>query len=100
MSRKSKSRHRARKARRRERKAEDAYYRARNELPPRLRGTPKPGAKPRDGTRWACLSLRGGLQIGFKGTGVRVRVNFEAPDAEHSLVVAATEMLGAETGEA
>lgn len=100
MSRKNKRRHRARKARRRERKAEDAYYRARNELPPRLRGTPKPGAKPRDGTRWACLSLRGGLQIGFKSTGVRIPVDFDAPDAEHSLVLAAVEMLGTEAGEA
>ena len=100
MSRKNKSRHRARKARRRARKAEDADYRARNELPPRLRGTPKPGAKPRDGSRWASLTARGGLTIGFSGTGVRVRMDFESPDAEHSLVLAASEMLGTEAGEA
>lgn len=99
MSRKHKTRHRARKTRRRERKAEDACFRARNELPARLRSTPEPGAKPRDGTRWACLSLRGGRQIGFKGTGVRVPIDLDAPDAEHALSEAIAHALHPEPGE-
>jgi len=100
MSRKDKSRRRIRKARRRERKTEDAHYRARNELPPRLRCTPNPGARPRDGTRWACLSLRGGLQLGFKGTGVRVPVDLDAPDAEHALTEALAYTIHPESGDA
>ena len=100
MSRKKKQRHRARKARRRERKTEDAHFRARNELPPRFRCTPRPGARSRDGTRWSCLSLRGGHQIGFKGTGIRVPVDFDAPDVEHALTEAIAYTIYPDVGDA
>lgn len=99
MSRKSKRRHRAWKSRRRARNAEDAVYRARNELPPRLRSTPKPGQKPRDGTRWASLSLRGGLKIGFKGTGVPIPVNLDAQGADSALVEATAALLRPEAAQ-
>ena len=100
MSRKNKSRHRARKARRRERIARDEHARAHGLPLPSLfpNGVQKETRDPR--TRWQNLSARGGLRLGFKGTGVRVQVDFESPDAEHALVVAASEMLGTETGEA
>ena len=99
MSRKSKHRIRARKARRRAQKAEDEVHRARGELPPRLRSTPRPDRTKPDGTRWTGLEARGGLAVSFRPTGLRVAIDFDAPDAEHVLSEAVARTLHPEVGE-
>lgn len=96
MSRKSKSRHRRRKQRRRQQQAEDAQYRNRGELPPRMRS----GREARDSrSRWTCLTARGGLRLGFRPTGIRVPVDFNDPDAEAVLVESLMGLLNAEAAE-
>jgi hypothetical protein len=99
MSRNDKRRHRDRKARRRARKAEEEECRARGVLPPWLRGAESSETARRDGSRWASLRARGGLQFGFKPTGVRVPVDLDAPDAEHALAIALADRFHRETGE-
>ena len=95
MSRKSKSRRRARKARRHAQRAEDAWYRERGMLPLRYQSQ---STERRDGRRWASLSARGGLRIGFRATGVRVPVDFDDPEAEGALTEALAQ-LNQEPGE-
>jgi len=99
MSRKDKRRRRDRKARRRARRAEEEDCRARGVLPPWLRSAEGAETTRRDGNRWACLRARGGLQFGFKPTGVRVPVDLDAPDAEHALAIALANRLHREPGE-
>ena len=99
MSRNDKRRRRARKARRRARMAEDESYRARGELPPRLRLS-EPSDKPKqEGNRWGRLQARGGLVIGFTPTGVRVPFDFDDPRPENALAEALARRLHRDPGE-
>lgn len=98
MSRQSRVRHRARKARRHAQRAEDRMYRERGELPPRYRTLPET-RDPR--LRWRNLAARGGLQFGFRPTGVTVSVDFDSADeAEVALCSATAHLFHSDEGDA
>ena len=98
MSRKSRNRHRVRKARRHAQRAEDKEYREQGLVLPR-NGNEGETRDPR--LRWQNLSARGGLRLGFVPTGITVPVDYDVPDeAEAALRVAAAVLLQATKGEA
>ena len=88
MARKSKTRRRARRLRR-------AAQRDNEPTAPTSSGSEL--RDPR--TRWLNLSARGGHTISFIPTGVTVPIDFDAPDAENTLVSALAGRMCPEAGE-
>jgi hypothetical protein len=96
VSRKSRARHKARKARRHAKRAEKQLRREQG-LPLFERSGSAEHRDPRE--RWRTLTARGGLRIGFRGTGITLPIDLDSPDPSQALLEAAADLLTTKPGE-
>ena len=102
MSRKSKHRRRVRKNRRAQQGLENERLRALGLLPPGLPSelNDADAGRSRDHSgRWMNLRARGGQTISFVGTGFRVPIDFDEPNAAHVLTIAIAQSCFADSDE-